>query len=303
MRKIQLFLLMFVCIQISILAQKKINLNKENTGFQLKTTTSSTVPQQYLKEAKAGRIFAINPALQHAGSVNVGDMVDLQLFESNSYTAQISKIVTDVNRTLTLILRLNDYPMAFALISTGKAGKSLVNVSIPELKQSFTSRCSIDSDVSYLIEIDSEKQLPLKCENDGLHVPEGIMINAEGDSVNVEKNASQTINLRAGDCTPNGGTGDPAQIDLLIVYTAAAEAWANSHQGGIGNTIANMINLGNLALSNSLTGVTLRLAHSARVDYTEAGGMEVSLNRLKETGDGFIDNVHALRKNHGADLV
>ncbi|MDR2384273.1 MAG: Ig-like domain-containing protein, partial [Tannerella sp.] len=304
MKKIQLFLLMFVCVQINILAQKTINLNNENTNFRLslkKAAAPAGIPQEYLKKAKAARFFALNPALQRAESVNIDDAVNLQLFENNSYAAHISKIVTDVNGTLTLSLQLIDYPMAFALIVTEKTGKSLVNVSIPELRQSFSTCCDIYSDVYYLIEIDEEKQIHQECK-DTAPVPEEIMINA-GEKT--EGNALPPISLRA-DCSPNTNSGadDPAQIDLLIVYTTAAKNSVYALQkGGINNVIASMIALGNTSLSNSQTGITLNLVHSAEVAYSETNEMDVSLARLQSVSDGYMDDVHALRKQYGADLV
>ena len=39
------------------------------------------------------------------------------------------------------------------------------------------------------------------------------------------------------------------------------------------------------------------------MSYTESGNFSTDLNRLTNSSDGFMDNVHALRNTYGADLV
>ena len=112
-----LLTILLVCSSMSISAQRVINLNNEDANVNLRRTTTA-IPQEFLDEAKAARSFAINPVLQHAENVSIGDFVNLQLFDESNYKAEISSIITDVNGTVTLTLRLPDYPMAFALITT-----------------------------------------------------------------------------------------------------------------------------------------------------------------------------------------
>ncbi|MDR3341106.1 MAG: hypothetical protein LBT25_13650, partial [Candidatus Symbiothrix sp.] len=88
--KIVVMLLLLFCLPISVRAQKTINLNSESTDFHLnsqKMSVQANIPSEYLKEAKEARFFTINPALQRTESVNVGDKVNLQLFEDKNYTA------------------------------------------------------------------------------------------------------------------------------------------------------------------------------------------------------------------------
>jgi hypothetical protein len=284
-------------------AQKTINLNSESADFPLAPATN--IPQEYLKEAKGARLFTINPALQHAESVNIGDVVILQLFEGKNYTATISNIVTDVNGTLALTLRLPDYPTGFVIITTSTEEKSLLTVSIPELAQIFGSRYSVDSNVNYLLEIDESKIERPHLEDDEITIPEGIEVIG---NENVEKETNRDASLRSAQasCGPTYGTNtnDPATVSLLIVYTpAAATSSYTVNHGGINNVIALMIALGNTSLSNSQTGITLTLAHSAQITYTENNDMVTSLYRLQNPSDGYMDNVHTLRKQYNAALV
>jgi len=92
-------------------------------------------------------------------------------------------------------------------------------------------------------------------------------------------------------------------IDMMVVYTQQTEnSW-----GGAANTIANItqaVTNMNVSMSNSgINNVTFRLVHTAKVSYTESGNFSTDLTRLSGNGDGFMDNVHALRDQYGADLV
>ena len=97
-------------------------------------------------------------------------------------------------------------------------------------------------------------------------------------------------------------TADTAEfIDVLIVYTALAEAWAGS-QGGI----VNWINLGmsetNSAYAASGVNQRVRLVHTEKVSYTEVGNFSTNLNTLRAGGLG-LEGVAALRNAYTADLV
>ena len=290
--KRMIFLIVTGILIMTVTQAQVINLNNS-----VKTTAKNAVPPEFLKEAKTARVFDINPALQSAQNVKIGDKVALQLFENQNYTAQISNITTDVNGTLALTLKLPEYPMGFAIIITSKEGKSLINVSIPELSQTFGSLYNALTNEYYMIEVDTNKRLPAPLDNDAVPIPEAI---------DVSGNASQLRSTRAADCGPDAFENPSANatIRLLVVYTpAAATSSYCTNKGGINVVIGNMIALGNLCLSNSLTDITLELAYSAQVDYVENNNMNTSLSRLQNPTDGDMDEVHTLRKQYGADLV
>jgi hypothetical protein len=110
---------------------------------------------------------------------------------------------------------------------------------------------------------------------------------------------------------PAGGTGadlpitspdDGSILDVMVIYTPAARAAAG------GTTAMNaLINLAaaetNTAYARSGVFPRLRVVHGEEVSYTESGNFFTDLDRLTNPSDGFMDNVHALRNVHGADLV
>jgi hypothetical protein len=118
-----------------------------------------------------------------------------------------------------------------------------------------------------------------------------------GAPLSVDTARSKTAEDSGITATDNGST-----FDVMVVYTPAARAAA-------GGTIAMqaLINLAvaetNTAYSRSAVIPRLRLVHQEEVNYTESGDFSTDLNRLTNPADGFMDNVHALRDAHGADLV
>ncbi|MDR2146696.1 MAG: InlB B-repeat-containing protein [Tannerella sp.] len=277
-----------IVFSFSLSAQTVHNLN--NSGVFSLRNTENFAPPEFLEAAKAARTFALNPVLQSATSVGKGDIVLLQLFENQSYSATISSITTDVNGTAALTLKLPDYPMGFAIIATDAEGKSLVTVSIPELELGFGTRYDVASGQHYLLEIaQGEVEIP-GCGNDAVIIPEEMKV--------------------AGDQPPQPGTvcvpetkdvDAPATIDVMIVFSAAAANYASA-SGGTDVVASRIIAYGNLCLENSQTGITLTLAHSAQVDYKESN-MNDALVYLTTTNDGYMDEVHALRQQYKADLV
>ncbi len=101
---------------------------------------------------------------------------------------------------------------------------------------------------------------------------------------------------------PVASADDGSLIDVLVVYTPAAQAAA-------GGTPAMLSQVG-LAVAETNTGYAnsnvvqrLRLAGAVEVAYTESGDIAQDLDRLTSSGDGYLDGVHALRDAYRADLV
>ncbi len=102
----------------------------------------------------------------------------------------------------------------------------------------------------------------------------------------------------ATDATALADSGDT--IDVMVVYgnqTAAAAATT------IAAEIQHAVDRANLAYANSGVGTRLRLVHYRQLAYNESGNFNTDLNRLTNGGDGYMDDVPALRDTHGADLV
>ena len=99
--------------------------------------------------------------------------------------------------------------------------------------------------------------------------------------------------------SPDDGT----QIDVMVVYTAAARDAAGST-----TAIESQIDLAvvetNQGYANSGVTQRIRLVHKEEINYSESGfDWNTALNHLQNTTDGYMDNVHALRDTYHADVV
>ena len=99
-----------------------------------------------------------------------------------------------------------------------------------------------------------------------------------------------------------GAATESATVDVAVVYTPATRRAA----GGTA-AIETLIDLliAETNESYAASGVRHRVALATRseVAYDESHDIEVDLNRLEDPSDGHMDEVHALRDRHWADLV
>ncbi|MDX1378968.1 MAG: M12 family metallo-peptidase [Anaerolineales bacterium] len=95
---------------------------------------------------------------------------------------------------------------------------------------------------------------------------------------------------------------DGTRIDLLVAYTAQAR----QQEGGTA-AIAALINQRvadmNTANNNSGLAFDYNLVHVMETGYAETGNVSVDLPRLRDPGDGHLDDVAAARNTHLADMV
>lgn len=95
---------------------------------------------------------------------------------------------------------------------------------------------------------------------------------------------------------------DPIVQDLLVVYTAAAVARAGSVET-LESKILSAVAAANAAYTSSAIALQVSVAGLRQVAYTETGDMATSLSRLRNTSDGYLDEVNTWRDQTHADLV
>ncbi|HEY9706181.1 MAG TPA: M12 family metallo-peptidase [Allocoleopsis sp.] len=101
---------------------------------------------------------------------------------------------------------------------------------------------------------------------------------------------------------PPVSSDDGSVLDLMIVYTPNARQYEGG-TSGINNLINLAVTQANQAFSNSGVNTKLRLVHSQEINYNETGNGELDLERLQGKNDGYMNVVHTLRDNYGADIV
>lgn len=93
-------------------------------------------------------------------------------------------------------------------------------------------------------------------------------------------------------------------IDLMVVYTPAAEAIFGGNEAAARLAIDEMVALTNQSYVNSHIKQRINLVHVTRVNYVEAPQNYVTdLSRLRAVSDGHMDGIHTLRDDYRADLV
>ena len=99
----------------------------------------------------------------------------------------------------------------------------------------------------------------------------------------------------------NTGAGADAGdvIDVMVVYTRSAR----THVGNIDVFIQQAFDSARRHYENSNIPFRLRLVHTQETAYVESGNIRNDLIALGASSDGKMDDVHALRDRHGADLV
>ena len=94
---------------------------------------------------------------------------------------------------------------------------------------------------------------------------------------------------------------DGSVVDVLVVYTPAVRAAAGG-TAAINAHIDNAAAVTNTAYADSGVNQRIRVVYRAETAYAESGS-GTALGALRGSGDGQMDEVHALRNTYGADLV
>lgn len=103
------------------------------------------------------------------------------------------------------------------------------------------------------------------------------------------------------DAMPSGPAPDPITIRVILAYTKAAAQHYNDIKTDL---IALAIEEANQSYRNSGIGqVQLELAHAYQTDYVESGTHFDHVFRFADKGDGYMEEVHALRDQYKADVA
>ena len=92
------------------------------------------------------------------------------------------------------------------------------------------------------------------------------------------------------------------QIDILMVWDDDVQSRYGT--AGLASFEASYVDYLNQAVSNGgNTDIIFNVIHREIVAYDELADMGDDLDALSERSDGLLDDIHALREQHGADLV
>ena len=99
-----------------------------------------------------------------------------------------------------------------------------------------------------------------------------------------------------------GAAQELTMLDHMVLFTPEA-AIAAGGEASLRSLIDQAVLDTNQAFKNSEIHARTRLIHIGALAEPEVGTTSADLGRLKSPDDGFYDNAHTLRTQHGADLV
>jgi len=295
-----------LCLNFSLNAtNNSININNVNDGsIGYRTLIGSDKEAvQISRNSLLVREISINYSLISSNNnIATGDTLILDLFENKKYTAVIDKISIDINNIKTIRAKIINYEFGVCLIHISE-GNFLSSINIPELQELYFIKKEIGKDSYYLWQSDIS-QLDILEGSPTLKTP--LRLNKTNE-LKSKKFVSSPIEK-------SPGINDTANIDIMILYTPEAALWASTYDGGINNTISNVVTAAQNALDNSETTINLNLVHSEEINYEESGSSYTDLVRLTfseqydpyqmENGPiWYMEEAHTLRDQYAADMV
>jgi hypothetical protein len=277
-------------------AQQVININEEKSVNLLRSQTKQeNIINDFFGKSVQSRQFDFNSQLKSLTNANKGDVLLLDFFVNRQYHAEIQSVTRSYDGVLSISAKIKESNYGFCYISISESG-ILINADLPESDESFMAAKGKNGTYLSEYKISEMNQKVLPCE--------GILPPKNNDEPTLRAYILEGQETLPGSLSGCGSAelNSPIQIDVLVVYTAAAAQWASSSSTGIDNVINTAIGKSNQAMINSETNITFNLVYKYQTDYTELDTSD-DLYNLKNTGDGAMDEVHALRKQYQADLV
>ncbi len=273
-------------------------------------TTQPSLPGTVVRQQQMAVDFSILPApvnrkssLSSGMSSQSGDKgnipvsrMSLELFDGKIY-----ELVIDEQRdespdgsTVTIIGHfVESEGSQIIMVSDGQVLSG--NITLPG--QEMIQIRSVDNTVHVLREINQRAFPPEKEAKTVIPPEQDSSSPVPGSTAEIQADAVPAGNAAAGD--ESGSI-----LDVMVVYTPAARS-AVSGTAAMHTLIDLAVSETNQGYANSGLNQRINLVHREEVSYTEHGTdvFDTALNDLTSTSDGYMDAVHTLRNDYGADMV
>ncbi|MDR0421238.1 MAG: M12 family metallo-peptidase [Prevotellaceae bacterium] len=276
------------------------NINSE-TSLQnlMKQENNVLLSNIFPAEVEKFRLFEYNTQLKNFTAQNSGDILMLDFFDNKKYRATVQKVTVGYDGIVGITAKILDTEYGYCFISVSEKGIS-ISADIPQLDEQYFVATKNGKSYLSLYKMSELKKNELGC--DDIDLPQSDSLQ-HINIVNTEF-AENTVS-DANDCTfPPDALSDQITVNVMIVYTENAEQWALNDNSvtDIDDLINQAMLRTNISHTNSLTGITFNLAYKHKTDYTEVNTNQ-DLYNLTYDNDGYMDEVHDLRKQYKADLV
>lgn len=240
--------------------------------------------------ARRAERVEINPLmLENLEQLAEGDEILVELFGEASLRATVQGNRVWGGGTRAIDAGLTDGGRLFLAETNGRV-RLLIRREHPQ--RWYRIHFEPERDGYVLLEIDRAASAILGCGADALVTPphsDGLLESQEPAS---------------GQAQPTGYPPDTVTVDILAVYTPAAEA-VEGDATAMANNISLSMQLSNEVHGNSDTRIDLNLVHTMEGDFTEDDPEtdESPSDYLNAITDGEVPGVHAARDQHEADFV
>lgn len=279
----------------AILSQMQA-VSSSSTGIQLVQAASSE-SASWKGRTRAGlrsRAIVLNPQLYSEKLLTKGTTLVTRLFDDLEIKSNVVQSLRNTNGVTVTTAKIvgSQWGRVFIASSNGQVRAKILT---PEQGKIFSIEYNQENGLQYALELNP--QLLQVDEDDAVLPPQEALLNGE-------ENISQMMNNLPVEqlVEEDESTDATTVVDIMVVYSNDALAYAGSVDE-INNIIALGMAMANDVHNNTETGLFLNLVHTEQVNYIGSGDLSTDLNRLYETSDGYMDEVHTLRDTYGADFV
>ncbi|MBI4209225.1 MAG: hypothetical protein HY538_05890 [Deltaproteobacteria bacterium] len=168
-------------------------------------------------------------------------------------------------------------------------------------KRSITANINRGGKLFQIRSVKSDENLN-KIGDNIFHVVKEINQKAYPDDENCQISSGEFKRARSSAAGPSNYILEAEEpiIDVVVFYTqdAADAAWRD-----IESEIELTVNETNQSYEDSQIQQRVRLIYAGKVDYIESGSSGTDRERLADPSDGFLDEIHTVRNEYGADIV
>ena len=265
-------------------AQNSFDINASGAKNLQAQESDNPVVKKLFQEVDRYRQFSYNEQLIDIRSNNIGDILLLHFFDDKQYESVIQRVAINSEGRTSITSKIMDHEFAYCYMVVSETTIT-ISAELPLEDEYFFA--SIKEGQAYTGQMRKSElnKTALPCTS---AIPD----------LSHQKYQQHSLN--------SGGRGmnDPVTIDLLYVYTAAAEQWAAAdwRVTDIHDLIDIATQTSNTIMENSGTGITFNIVYKHKTNYIETNTME-DLDRITDPNDGYMDEVHVLRDTYYADEI
>lgn len=276
--------LFLVCFYFPAHSQNVVDINVAGAKNLQAQESNNPLVKQMFNDADRYRPFDYNKQLSNLSSKNIGDVLLLNFFEDKKYDAVIQQVSTTLKGRTSITSKIANDEFAYCYMVVSE---NTISISAELPKEDLYFFASVKDGQAFLTQV-KKSQL------------DKTALASIDDAITVPHQKSQNIEYKVG----TKDIDDIVVIDVLFVYTPAAEAWALNdwRVTDIHDVIDQALQRANTTMLNSETGITFYSVYEHLTDYVESNTYQ-DLYRITDPYDGYMDEVHVLRDEYFADEI